>query len=514
MNLSNFNLNLGSNGSATDIFNFLNTTFITNIKRSVIPYGGNTYVSRQNSIYISCGTHSEKDTKKCICFGGDTYLNIFDYLNTSFCQASDDDKDWKSMLMNTVCYIPLESVVNTSLFSSESYHNTVNGMNGNNLIQNEPIVLGNGYTQQKPLYEYNTAYSVQSEALHYVPKSMYAIDDLHSMTRITCSELKHSNEVIDSWTKFKFANYLDVDSTHGPVTNLKVFKNKLYFFQDDAVGIASVNERSLITDNNPGELTLGTGGILVRYDYLVSQNGTSIVNDRSIVDSENAIYWYDFDKNTLCSLSNSFIQLSKAKKVQTYLNGQSKDNRNNSASFADKKYNEIWFNVGDKCVVFNEQLQLFTSYYTHTPDWGFDLSSKTVTIKNNKGYLHNADSISGTKENLNSYIQFVINADTPQTKTFDNQWFSNEFDKQSIEYIWFNTKTQENDKISSTDVECREDNYRFAIGREKVQNNQNSMSYAGRMRGKYLICNYTFDCNNNREFKLPYIKTTYRYSML
>ena len=41
-----------------------------------------------------------------------------------------------------------------------------------------------------------------------------------------------------------------------------------------------------------------------------------------------------------------------------------------------------------------------------------------------------------------------------------------------------------------------------------------SKSYLGRMRGKYLICDYTFDCNNNREFKLPYIKTTYRYSML
>jgi len=117
--------------------------------------------------------------------------------------------------MNTVCYIPLESVVNTALFSSESYHNSVNGTIGNNLIQNEPVVLGNGYVQQKPLYEYNTAYSVQSEALKYIPKSMYSIDDLHNGTRITCSELKTNNEVIDSWAKFKFANYLDTDSQYG-----------------------------------------------------------------------------------------------------------------------------------------------------------------------------------------------------------------------------------------------------------------------------------------------------------
>ena len=37
------------------------------------------------------------------------------------------------------------------------------------------------------------------------------------------------------------------------------------------MGIASVNDRSLINDNNAGELVLGTGGILTRYDYLVTQ---------------------------------------------------------------------------------------------------------------------------------------------------------------------------------------------------------------------------------------------------
>jgi hypothetical protein len=67
-------------------------------------------------------------------------------------------------------------------------------------------------------------------------------------------------------------------------------------------------------------------------------------------------------------------------------------------------------------------------------------------------------------------------------------------------------------------VDVREDNYRFAISREKVDDKElstiASKSYLGRMRGKYLICDYTFDCNENREFKIPFIKTTYRYSML
>ncbi|MBR5796532.1 MAG: hypothetical protein IKY26_10340 [Erysipelotrichaceae bacterium] len=54
----------------------------------------------------------------------------------------------------------------------------------------------------------------------------------------------------DSWTKFKFANYLDVDTKYGQITNLKAFNDKLIYWQASAVGVASVNERSLIVDNN------------------------------------------------------------------------------------------------------------------------------------------------------------------------------------------------------------------------------------------------------------------------
>ena len=81
------------------------------------------------------------------------------------------------------------------------------------------------------------------------------------------------------------------------------------------MGIASVNERSLITDNNMAELTLGTGGILARFDYITEKNGSSITNDKSIVTSENYIYWYDFDKNVLCQLGQGVNQLSKSGNV-------------------------------------------------------------------------------------------------------------------------------------------------------------------------------------------------------
>lgn len=531
----NFTLNTGTNGNLSQTFNYINTSYIANIKRQIIPYNGNTYISRQNSTYITCGIAKQVKDPTAIYFGGDTYLSIFDYLNTASCQKSNDPKDQKSLRMNTVCYIPLESVVNTNLFSSDSYHTTAYGNSGNNLIQNEPIVLGNGYAQEKPLYEYNPVYSAVNGAKQYVPKSIYSIDDLLSQCRIVVSEAKSNNEITNSWTKFKFANYIDVDSQYGQITNLKAFNNKLFYWQDNAVGIASVNERSLITDDNMAQLTLGTGGILARFDYVATLNGSSIVNDKSITNSATTIYWYDFDKNEICMLGQGVTPLSKTKNVQSYLNSLPRSAKDNVVSFYDKKYNEVWFRIYDKSLIYNEQLQVFTSFYTHNPNWFFPFSDKLITIKNNNMYyLHNIYEVTHDdrpREERISKIEFVVNKDISNTKVFDNVTFTADlFDVDNqipliVKNITFKTKTQQTQPFDHYDtnlkrpnITLREDDYQFAIPREKPSENPmqqlQSQSYLGRMRGKYLICDYTFDCNNNREFKLPYIKTTYRYSML
>ena len=512
------------------------TAIIANIKQNTIPYGGNTYISRQNSIYQSCSSYMACDSNyvsdyhKVLCYGGDTYLGVLDYLNTSVIQQSNKVTSNKESRLCCVCYIPLESQVNLNLRSDESYSRGVSGMTGPNLVQNEPTMLPNGYAQKTPYYEYNPVYSSVSGSKQYVPKGIYSIDDKINQNRIVVSEVKTNGEITDSWTKFKFANYLDVDSQYGQITNLKTFNNKLYFWQDNAVGIASVNERSLITDNNIAELTLGTGGILTRFDYVATLNGSSIVNDKSIVNSSSTIYWYDFDKNEICAMNSQGLQpLSKYKSVQSYLNTLPKSAKDNAVSFYDKKYNEVWFRIYDKSLIYNEQLQVFTSFYTHDPNWFFPFSDKLVTIKdNNMYYLHNIYEVnSDLKEERISKIKFVVNKDVSNTKVFDNVMFSADLlDNHHqipniVTNVAFDTKTQHTNLTTNEsfkDIEVREDNYRFAIPREKVDNDAvhqlNSQSYLGRMRGKYLICDYTFDCNDNREFKIPYIKTTYRYSML
>lgn len=498
---------------------------LTNIKRKTSSaYGGNTYVSRQNSVYISTNSYSRLEssssTNTTYTFGGDTYLGLLDYPCTFTFQKPDED-DYKWWKRYVGAYIPCESSINMSLFNGDMPHMTYTSENYiDSHMQMDVTQKGTYHVQEKPFFVYNSVYSSQSGSRKFVPKSIYDESNQQISNRILVSQAKTNNEILDNWTVFKSADYLDVDSQYGSITNLKKFKDRLFYFQDTAVGIAAVNERALITDDNIGQLTLGTGGILSRYDYITTLNGSSIVNDRSIVNSDNILYWYDYDKNEICAYNGSVNQISKEKQVQSYLNEMYNKKRDVTLTLFDKKYNEVWFKFYDKSLIFNEQLGRFTSFYTFNPDWQLPFSDKIVTIKDNCFYIVNSLDTDGLGEvDKSAKIKFVVNKDYIYTKVFDNIIFSGELTDQNgkndinniINYMKFGTKHQESILDNNITFDYREDTYRLPVPR---QSTEDSNTYSPRLRGKYLTCEYHFDTNNEKTFKIPYITTTYRYSLV
>jgi hypothetical protein len=246
---------------------------VVNIKLSNIPYGGNSYIARTNSTYISTNSFTTIGPSggQSLVYGGDTFIGVHDH-RTANAFPDPGNGDYRASLISCTDYIPVESSINLALQYGETTSRSCEGMDDyTNPYLGTTIdggTLGNYNKQTKPYYAYNDAYSVQGDAKKYVTESAYAITNANNINRIVYSQAKINNEVTDSWLQFKFADYLDVDNQYGKITNLKSFNDKLFFWQDSAFGIASVNDRSLITDNNISELTLGTGGILTRYDYI------------------------------------------------------------------------------------------------------------------------------------------------------------------------------------------------------------------------------------------------------
>jgi len=517
--ISNISLASGSSSAR-----YLNAVALCNIKQSVNAYGGNSYSAVQNSVYITTGASAESSVSTVLCYGGDTYLNIFDYNNCMFSYNTDDYYNNKSNRLFLGAFIPCESSVNLALTHADSSINrTYQAGDGyaNHFVEDDIVTVGDLYTQNTPSYAYNDAYSAQPNAKKFVAKSIYNIDNLLTDTRIISSELKTNNEVTDSWTKFKVANYLDVDTRFGPINDMKLFKNNLVFWQTDAFGTVAVNERSIITDNNPGALTLGTGGILDRYDYFTTMNGESPNQLRANTQSDSTVYWYDSKRNEICGFNGQLQTVSKLKGVQSYLNKNKDLFKKDPIAVYDKKYNEVLFTLGDKTLAFNEQLGVFTSFYNYNPDYYAEFSDKLYLFKSLKLFKYNG----GEQADLDSdkakvsEIEFVVNKDYPQTKTFDNVEYSGNFTTDTnFDLILFTTKRQTSETLTSEDIDYREDTYKFAIPRNSLKLNEveqlANKSYKDRMKGKYLICNYKYDCNGGNKFKVPYISTAYRYSMI
>ena len=517
--ISNISLASGSSSAR-----YLNAVVLCNMKQSVNAYGGNSYSAVQNSVYITTGASAESSVSTVLCYGGDTYLNIFDYNNCMFSYNTDDYYNNKSNRLFLGAFIPCESSINLALTHADSSINrTYQAGDGyaNHFVEDDIVTVGDLYTQNTPSYAYNDAYSAQPNAKKFVAKSIYNIDNLLTDTRIISSELKTNNEVTDSWTKFKVANYLDVDTRFGPINDMKLFKNNLVFWQTDAFGTVAVNERSIITDNNPGALTLGVGGILDRYDYFTTMNGESPNQLRANTQSDSTVYWYDSKRNEICGFNGQLQTVSKLKGVQSYLNKNKDLFKKDPIAVYDKKYNEVLFTLGDKTLAFNEQLGVFTSFYNYNPDYYAEFSDKLYLFKSLKLFKYNG----GEQADLDSdkakvsEIEFVVNKDYPQTKTFDNVEYGGDFTTDTnFDLILFTTKRQTSETLTSEDIDYREDTYKFAIPRNSLKLNEveqlANKSYKDRMKGKYLICNYKYDCNGGNKFKVPYISTAYRYSMI
>lgn len=506
----------------------LNSILIANIKRYSNQYGGNSYSARQNSVYITTGESHLNTEDTAYVFGGDTYICLLDYpIQHIFQYKNRTDNDTNKLF--TGAYIPFETTINLNLTNGHEVHRTYTDSTSQYIdifAQAEPGQMSDYHSQSKPYYAFNDAYSSRPTAKSFIPSSQYSVDDKQMSNRIVYSEPKVNDEVIDNWTNFKVANYLDVDNQYGSITNMKVFKDRLFFWQEQSLGIAAVNERSLINDGNVGALTLGTGDILSRYDYLTTTNGNSTINDRSIVSSDNVLYWYDSKKKELCSYNGQVNILSKEKNVQSFFNDEWKSAGGIWNSLFDKKYNEVWF-IGGNSLIFNEQLGRFTSFYTFTPDYTLNYSDRIIgfyELYNTRTWQINAVKPGKEEEATypfgtdTSWVQFVVNKDPAYTKVFDNVLLSGNFtwgdknQRDSFNSIMYNTyyETKHQHATPFSDADYREDTFRFAIGRADNTVNKNE-----RMRGKYLSCMYGFNTNTyNSSFQIPYINTTYRYSLV
>ena len=282
-------------------------TFLCSIQHTITPYSGFSYENRKQDIYYSFGdvfvptevgasqTHLNlpEGWYRRPVFNGDCYRQAMEYVSQHKYYFA-PNKYTKNACV--VYSFPTESSINLAFTDGFEFHKN----NAPTEIQEKPADVYKKFVQTKSLYRYNPVYSAHSTA-H--PKAMQ-LDrsdyDIEFDTRCFYSNVKSNNENTDNWLRFMPANFIDVDSRKGPITNLRTFNNQLFFWQTDGTGILSVNERATVSDQSGLPLMLGTGGVLERFDYLNTACGMK-ENEFADAQSDSVLYWWDHTRKELCA---------------------------------------------------------------------------------------------------------------------------------------------------------------------------------------------------------------------
>lgn len=537
---------------------------IGNIKNThAIPYGGYSEASRINSVYYGYGnftTGSEIEV-----FDGDTYLCMFTYnaahyfADGKYVEEGDEETVhnlWNIPRLSVVYTVPIESSVNLKarsgfLLDDES------DVNLSCFIQDHPVsipsyVNGTGYTQGQYAYVYNAAYDSLPDVIKYIPIYYNNIQSNTYDNRICYSGPKKDGEQEDSW--FTIAgDVVDVDSRYGAVTGMRLFKDKLIFWQERATGLLTVNEKTIINDVENGDIILAnTPGVVNRYDYISTKYGMK-KGQHTDVQSDNALYWWDSDNKELLQYSNALVPLTKAHFIENYINDTQESVKPCLSYYCD--FDEIIANVrrsggnNGESVVFNEKLNVFTSIYTFDPIYSASIGNDLYLAKargNNgsKAEIH-VMTLDKNKSNTELFgnpayplIQYIVNNQSSFVKTFDIQTMGGSFygngghgerstnqednpdlriyprvtltgnDTAALKPLTlsYTTPLKQHASMSGDGMTNREYDFRLDIPR-----NGNSSDWGDRLRGKTMQCTIRSD-SNSKNFSLQYVITKYRMS--
>lgn len=534
--------------------------YVANIKKPCVPYGGYNDASIKSSKFYSFGNYvsvkdalsHSSDNDECVhtsikISGGDTFVTHFKYNALHWWNNAVYNKQVSKMC--TIYDTVLETDVNIDAQYGYLYRTGRGYSDGEYKIQHNAVdgVTG-GYSQNKNSYMYNSGYSCRPNLIPKTPDNKTAGETDTYDTRIHYSNRKTNNESIDSWVDFKSNNFLDVDTRFGEITDLKLFKDKLMFWQNNAAGIISTNERTILQSTDDASIILGDGSVLQRFDYISQIYGQKPNQYTSCATNSNLYWWDEYRKEILHYVEGyNVVPLSTVKMVKNYISERTPVSVPTISYDVDN--NEVICHVvtddkvANQSLVFNEAVQAFTAVYTFAPVfYGLCMYDQYMIGGDNEVYKYNVPQHQVTlfRQEAMPKVKFVVNAASDFTKTFDIQTFGGKFyggggqaeidipnevydthrttDALSPLTFSYNTPLKQHASINGREaVTNAEYDFRLAIPRngQDVDPQVNSFiakeQWGNRLRGKLMQVELSSNSNSS-DFALHYITTKYRIS--
>lgn len=271
---------------------------------------------------------------------GDTYYQRFDCLRVY--PTTERDENSVVDIVSFMC----ETHINLDGRSDVNRNNSqLTAMRPTNFGLRNPV-----YDQENNLFIYN------------VLDKKYDLNTFKN--QIAWSLPKTPSTDIDTWTQVNLANTLSLDGNYGDITKLVNFNNRVLAFQEKSIAVVNYNERVQISTEQGVPIELANSGKVNGYSYLTTVYGCP--NRFTICQSKQGLYFIDDNKKVFVAIAGDGIkEISTVGGMSSWfknkMNTDKTQNRRYNV-FSDTNTNDVYVSIPNTSLVYNEQLQAFTSF--------------------------------------------------------------------------------------------------------------------------------------------------------
>ena len=178
-------------------------------------------------------------------------------------------------------------------------------------------IRGSGKIQES--YVYNTGYnsSVNSKTYHIVPDVPY-INTIFS-NRIMYSDISVDNSFKNGYRVFQGLTYQDIASQYGSIVKLIEFQSVLIIVFENGVAMLPVNERTLITNAEGGDVYINSPNVINKVIKPLSTNYGCAFSEGIFV-TTSYVYGVDLEAKKIWRTNGSEFEVISDFKIQKFLN--------------------------------------------------------------------------------------------------------------------------------------------------------------------------------------------------
>ena len=304
-----------------------------------IQYGGLSDTAKANTLYISTG-HFQPMTaavkaqvlsggnyvfNNVEIWGGDCFTSLIDYGHSLY------DPGTPSTSPPNPASLPHSWGIKFPCQCNTNYDLRRGRTVANNKMYATTIANGVSYN---PLrlegYSYNQGYSTDGQQFAYPALPVNFPTDTLFKTRTRFAGEKFIGELNDSFRTFLINDRKDLNVVYGEINNLVSKDDKTIVFQNHAISTVPIQERQLLSGLSGAETTLGTGGVVDRYDAINTYFGNQ--HQHGMTKTENGFVWFDMRQKAIVEirLNEGLWEVTKATGLAAHFSEAFIDNLGNT----------------------------------------------------------------------------------------------------------------------------------------------------------------------------------------